>query len=538
MAKYQDPELKKFDLENFQGGFNSYSGGKRTVKDNEFPYGLNVVLDNNGSATKRSGSLVYGAEISAGKAIRGLGWLYNATHNKLIVAAGTTWNYNDGSTTAALTGMAFTDDKQTDFCQAIDRLYGANGADNLAYTTDGAAVTEVTANGNVGRWPLYYNQRLYMTNTTYKDRIYYSNPITATESSYAVGNFGTFDTNLSATPKKNAGFIILIPGGGVEITRIWKDNTSGTEYVYAYTKRHGIWRLTASSTPNTDGSINHSIVQIITSNGTPSGQSIVKVANDQWFFGGDNFYTYGESAQYQNLRLTTKSGRIRTEVNAIADKSTVCGGFYKDKIYFSYMAGTYNDRVLVYDVKMNAWGSPLQGINANCFLEFEGSDGVTRFLSGSSNSADSYVYQLEQGSNDVSTAINGYFETKSTDCGTKLKKYFAFIDVYCTMVFGTLTYEVFIDEVSSITGQVQIGNSSDKPAGLGSLPFGSFMIGAEYDANTTSATLQQNSQFRIECNYATGKTISVRFTNNVTGEQFKVDGLSVYFDPAESPYDE
>lgn len=549
-TSYADPQLHHYDLPNFLGGYNSYMQGKMNVKDNEIPYGLNVVLDDNGSATKRNGSSKYGAQICANKAIRGLGWLHNASYNDLIVSAGTHWYLNDGTTTTALTGMTFTDDKSTDFSQATDKLYGANGLDNLAYTANGSAITEITANGNIGRWPTFYNQRIYMTNTTYKDRVYFSNPYIVTNLSTAntgvptstsvVSGFDDahmFDTNLSATPKLNAGFIILLPGGGVEITSLYKENTAGTDYLYIVTRLHGLWRMIASGTSNADGSVNHSITQIVTAGGSPSGNSIVKVANDRWFFDGINFTTYGEAAMYQNLRLTTKSGRIRTEVNSIADKTRVVGGFYKDRIYFAYQVGSYNDRIVTYDVRMNAWSTPLQGINSNCFLEYEDSSGVTRFLSGSSNSADSYIYQLETTSNDGSNAVNGYFETKATNCGTNLKKYFAFIWVYYTMLYGTITYEVFIDEVLSVTGQVQLGNSSNKPAGIGSLPIGSFIIGEEFDSNTTYASLKQNDFFQIECNYATGHNISVRITNDNTGEQFKVDGATIYFDPADSPYD-
>jgi len=122
------------------------------------------------------------------------------------------------------------------------------------------------------------------------------------------------------------------------------------------------------------------------------------------------------------------------------------------------------------------------------------------------------------------------FETKSTDCNKPgLVKRFAFIDVFYSMLFGSLTYEVFLDETSSITGTVQIGNSLSQPVGLGSQVFGSFLTGAEYDAGTTFADLQLNSQFRIECQYTPGYKVSVRFSNNVTGELFKINGISVHY---------
>ena len=92
-----------------------------------------------------------------------------------------------------------------------------------------------------------------------------------------------------------------------------------------------------------------------------------------------------------------------------------------------------------------------------------------------------------------------------------------------------VTYEVWIDEELSLTGQVQIGNSSDKPAGIGSLPIGSFVIGDEYSSDATIASLAKNSFFRIDTSYAEGHRVSVRISNNVASEQFKIDALTFYY---------
>lgn len=529
-TRYYDDNLLSHTLPSFSGGYNSYAGGKSTVADNEFPYGQNVVVEGNGSTTKRNGSSRYTPQISNGHKITGLGWLSNSTYNELIISSNTSW-YNKAAT--PLSGMSFTADKETHFCQAIDRLYGANNTNNLAYTSDGLTITEVSTNGNIGDWPVYYNQRLYMTNAANPDRIYYSNPINATASSYSAGDFGTFDTNLSATPKKNAGFIILIPGGGVVITRLYLDNTSGTDYLYAYTKRHGIWRISYSAV-NNDGSIAHTITQVVSSGGTPSGKSLVKVANDQWYYGGDNWYSYGEQAQYQNLRISTKGGRVKREADTISSggKNNVAGAIFKNKIYSAYQTGSYNDRLEIYDVRLNSWSSPIVGINANCFLVYEDDSGISRLLAGSSNPNDSYVYELETGTDDVSNPVDAFFETKSTDCGKPgLFKYFGFIDVSYSLVYGVLTYEVFVDEVLSITGSLQLGNSNSMPVGVGSTLIGSTLVGSDYDPNTTFASLAQNDTFRIDCGYTAGKKVSVRFSNNNTGEQFKIDSLTIWYIP-------
>ena len=536
MPKYRDEELKTYALNTFKGGYNSYAGGKSTVEDNEIPYGLNSLPTDNGSFAKRNGSALFGGEVATGKAIRGIGHLKTSSLNVLIVAAGTACYYKDGNNYTGLSGFTFTNDKDTQFCQAIDKLYIANGSNNLVYTDDGETITEISSNGNIGSWPVFYNQRIYMTNATYKDRIYYSNPYSLNLASSpptltGFNDDNMFNTDLSSDPKKNAGYIVLFPGGGVEITRLFLDNSAGSDYLYAYTKSHGIWRIAYSSINEEDGSVAHTISQVATNYGTPSGRSVAKVGNDQWFYGGDNQYSLGEVAQYQNIRITTKSGRIRSEMSSISSKTTVAATFYEDHLYLAYATGSYNDKFLIYDTKLNAWSTPCSGIAINCFYVWEDSNGVTRLLAGSADSDNSYIYELETGTDDNETAVNGYFETKSTNCKTSLKKYFGYVDVFYTTLYGVVTYEVFIDEILSISGQVQLGNSSDKPAGLGSRALGEVVLGGDYWEDATTASLAQNSFFRIDCNYKSGHKISVKITNNNSGEQYKIDGIIIYYLP-------
>ena len=534
MAKnYKDDELKTHRLDSFKGGYNSYAGGKSTVADNEIPSGLNSVPTDNGSMAKRNGSALFGGEVASGKAIRGMGNLRTSALNTLIVAAGTSCYYKDGDDYTGLSGFTFTNDQETRFCQALDKLYIANNSNNLVYTANGTSIVEISSNGNIGDWPVFYNQRLYMTNSTYKDRIYYSNPYSidlATSPPTLTGfdNANMFNTDLAATPKKNAGYVVLFPGSGVEITRLFLDNSAGSDYLYAYTKSHGIWRIAYSSIGE-DGSVAHTINQVVTNFGTPAGKSVAKIGNDQWFYGGDNQYSLGEVAQFQNIRVTTKSGRIRSEMSSISTKSSVVSAFFEDRLFLAYATGSYNDRFLIYDSKLNAWSTPCSGISINNMLVWEDSSGTIRLLAGSGDSSKSYIYELDTGTNDDSVAVNGNFETKSTDCKTSLKKYFGYIDVFYTTLFGVITYEVFIDEGLSISGQVQLGSSSNRPAGIGSRPIGDFNIGAEYFDDAIVATLAENSFFRIDCNYNSGHKISVKISNNNTGEQYKIDGVIMYY---------
>jgi len=531
-----DTDLKSYVIPSFKKGYNSYTQSKSLIDDQEIPYGINVVVDDNGAATKRPGKTAYGGVVTTGKAVRQMAQYRTTSANELVVASGTTWKKKSGSDYVDIAGLTFTDDLPTRFVQAVGRLYGCNGTDKLAYY-DGSTITEQTANGNVGSCIAFWNGRLYMNNSTYPDRIYYSNPYSYSRSdgTFAISDFGTFDINLSANPIKNAGYIMLFPGSGLVIKGMKVLN----DYLYVWDDRH-IWRLGAIETPNDDGSIAHSVSTVVTDKGTSSGDSIVQVGNDIWFYDYDNWYALGEQAQYQNIRISPKSGKIRSEIESIntAGRNSVVSHFFKTRVYSSYRVGSYNDRIEIYDTRMNAWSTPIEGINASCFLDFIETDGTHRLLAGSSNPADPYIYELETGSSDAGTAINGVFETKSIDCGSPgIIKRFAFIDVFYSMVYGTLTYEVFIDEVSSITGTVSIGNSSDTAAGMGSRLMGSFLMGAEYDPNTTFASLQQNSKFRIKCRFRPGESISIRFSNNVANEQFKINRTKTYYIEG-SPFEE
>lgn len=536
MAKkyYPDDELKNYPVKDFKLGYNSYAASKSLIKDNEFPYGVNVLLDDNGSVTKRNGSSRYGGEVLSGKAPKNGVQYRTTTVNELIVGVGTKWKKSTGSSFTDIPGLTFTDDLDWDFVVTLGRLYGCNGTDKLAYY-DGSTITEQTTNGNVGDQVVAFNARLYMTNSSYPDRIYYSNPYSydAATAAFSVSNFGTFNTDLTSTPKKNAGYIMLDPGSGVRITKLKVYSSVGTgDCLYVWTNRQ-LWKITPVAEPLDDGSIAHSISVIVDGKGTPAPKSVVQMGNDLKFFDYDNIYSLGEQPQYQNIRVSTLSGRIKSEIDevTIAGKSQVAMGFFKDKLWFSYRKGTYNDRICIYDVRLNAWGAPFQGLNIGWFLDFEETDGTHRWLGGSSDSADSYVYELDTGTNDNSTAVSAEFETKSFDCGKPgLIKRFAFIDVFYALLFGKLSYQVFIDEVDS-TGieTIGLGTSSSVPSGCGTQPVGTFPFGLEYNTATTFATLLKNSTFRIELGYVAGKRISVRFTNNNLGEQFKINSMIPYF---------
>jgi hypothetical protein len=541
MAYEKSPELKPYPIKDFRMGYNSFSASKTLIKDGEIPYGKNVWPDDVGSVTKRPGSSRYGGEIINGKVPRNAAQFRTTGVNELIVACGTLWKKKNGSSWDTIAGLTFTDDQEWDFCQTVgttatSRLYGCNGTDKLAYY-NGSTLVEQTTSGNVGNQVVAFNGRLYMTNSTYPDRIYYSNPYSyaAATAAFDISDFGTFNTDLTSTPKKNAGYLMLDPGAGLTIKKIKVFSSSGSsaDSLYVWTDRN-LWKIVPVSTALSDGSIAHTIQVIVDSKGTTSPKSVIQVGNDVKFYDYDNIYSLGEQAQYQNVRISALSGRIKSEIDAVSvtGKPKVTMGFFKDRMWFAYQKGTYNDRVNVWDSRLNAWSPPFEGLNIGWFLDFVESDGTHRWLAGSSS--ESYVYELQTGTDDNGVAISAEFETKSLDHGLPgIIKRYAFADVFYGMLYGTLSYEVFVDEVSSITGQIQLGNSTSVPSGAGTQVMGTFLTGVEYDPNTTFSDLRQNSSFRIDLGYETGKRISIRFTNNERGEQFTINSIIVYALPGD-----
>lgn len=533
--------LIPFPVPSLKGGYNSYTASKNNIQDNEVPIGQNAELDDNGSMSKSPGRVQFGGKLASGYAVRGLGWLTNPSSSVVVAACGINWYKVDGvaQTSTALTGKNFTADLSTDFCEATSKLYGANGSDDLCYTSDGVAVTDISANGNIGRWPTFFNQRIYMTNTAFPDRVYYSNVYTVTNTNDGGGTSTSvvtgfddgnmFNTNLSNSPKLNAGFFILQPGSGVVITSIFPDGN----FLYLYTQKHGTWQVGAVSAANADGSISHTIQQVSLRGNSTAGRSIVKNQNDQWFYNYDGYYSYGEVATYQSPRQSIQSGRVKSDLNSIAPagKSSVAAVPFNEKVLIAYQVGTYNDRILKFDNRINAYSTPLVGINASCFLEYLDANNVRRLLAGSSNPADSFVYQIETGTSQAGSAISSFFETKSWDCGIPgVFKFIAFIDVFYSLLVGTITYQVYADESTLIaTDSIQIGSSANATSGVGSRAVGSFLVGEEFASSSPSN--QTNSKFRIDCGYAECQRVSVKISNSNLSEQFKIDSFVVYFLP-------
>lgn len=513
--------LKNYEIKDFSGGYNAYSGSKILIKPTEIPVGQNTALDANGSAIKRAGLEYYGGEIVSGHPPTGITQYKTTSKDELIVACDTGWYKKNGSGWTLISGKTFSADKPTFFVQALDRLYGCNGTDTLCYY-DGTNITDVggTEGKTFTKMEFAFN-RLWGIETANPAKVWFSNTFNDDGSA---GNFGTYSIDLNANPVKNAGSIEIRKGAGTELVDLRENG--GQLWIM---DKATVSKIPTISVSNPDNTVSWPIDVVSTNLGGASPYGTVKTLNDFWLFSGESLYTNGEVAQFQSPRTTPQSGRIQTTIQSIAESgiANAALGYYKQKLYFAYQTGTYNDRVVVLDTVLNAWTTPYKGWNIRQFLTFdEGDSDVLLGLSAN----ESYVYRLEVGVNDNNGIIEANFESQTTSYEKPgLVKRTAWITVFYGSLVGEINYEVSMDDVVVITGTEQIASGPDKPVGIGSQLIGTFLIGNDFDPSTTFVSTKQNGSFEIDCGYEEGRQISVKFSNEKLNQLFKISKLLFYY---------
>lgn len=541
-------QLKSFIFKAFDGGYDSFSGSRSNVKDNEIPalpgVTQNVMLDDNGSPEKRPGSALFSGQMTVGHAVTGMKDFLKSSGNSVIAANNTSWWNCSAGTATQIPGVTFTADQKTFFTEASGYVIGGNGTDNLAYT-DGNTVTSISTNGVLGGTsPVYYNNRIYVLGPT-GDRVYYSNPVRISNlssngsvtSQSVVSPFdfsNLFNTDLTQTPKLNAGFLVFNYGSGSSLKRLYVDG----DQLWVYDQYQGFSTITPNPTVNADGTIIHNVSKAVVGAQFPSPNALQKIQqNDQYFFGGDNIYSRGEVQYYISARVTTQSGRVQSEMRSVtaSGRNDVALGFFQNKVFVAYRtSGSINNTVIIQDRVLNAWSTPWFGINANSFLSFTDSAGAQHLLAASSDPQSPYLVELMVGNNDINgLPIVAAFETKSSDLGSPgLVKYGAFIDVFYQFLSGSIDCTVIGDEtneLASLTQGQQIVASGSY--GVGSQVAGTFLVGAEYTPGSIVAASQYEGKFRITVGYKPFQRLSIRFSNPRPGEQFKINSVAVWYKP-------
>jgi hypothetical protein len=509
-------KLQQAEIPELTGGLNNFLDA-RLIKDNESPDLLNMMFYESG-LRKRYGYIASGTTYNS--RIRGLGYIKTTALNTAVRMSGTYLRTLAGAT---ITGATFSNDKNTNFVQGGEKLFVFNGTDNLA-SYDGSSCTQYkTETGwvtHIAEYGEYYNRRLYVNSLTYRDRVYFSGAFDPSTSSYLIGNF-------SSATGIYAGYMQFKPGAGSEVTGIRKFG----DYLYVWLE-DSIYRLKPTSSTGTTNALDHTIELVTNLHGCVSNRTIDQMENDLVFMAKGGVTTLGEVANYISLRTSNLGGRVLSTLNGIPDDQLkdMAGIYYDEKYYLAYSDGSvaYNNQLLVYDYRYKGW-LLWNNINANCFLDHTDSNDERSLYFGSDYSG--YVYELNQGINDVSLAINGYFYTKVYDFEefSRLKKYFNY-DVLFGSVYGIVKVDVYIDGEITDTVHISAGSSQDAD-GLGSLPLGTFPIGLDYNSSEGSTTVLTNEWKRFIKNLTKrkGETIQFKFSNNTASETFSVRQIITRF---------
>jgi len=361
----------------------------------------NWLIRDRGKLKMRPGLTARGA--SPSKTYLGSGTLYRSNGIRKFVrvvdgAANTAkfQSSDDGTTWSDISGGGSkTTGKKWSLVQANDNLYGVNGTDT-AFKYDGTTVTTVAAipNGTAIEW--WKNFMWVVGNSTYKDRLYFSNaadPETWGGSDYVNVNLG--DNSNAIAVRGTAG-------------------STGRLYIG---KQYSVWYLTGTS------SSNFAIQPLTYEHGVASQASTIAV-------GKNSVWCVDQEGNIRDLYRTTEDTPFSKNAsedisNAIAMiNSTAISGasaVYHDNyvmFFLPYGVDTYNSIVYVYDFLCNEGkGGWLKFTNwsiggANVFTETTN----PKLFLFDSRTSNGQTYEWT-GTSDNGLAITAKYDTKVYDNG-------------------------------------------------------------------------------------------------------------------------
>lgn len=518
-----------FKIESFVGGLNSFAN-KTNLRDNESPDMLNMDFVGLRGIKKRKGYTQVAGEVSNGNRITGT-FVYNKANGtqELLASAGThiyKWN---GATWDVVTGGTITNGATINTAQVGDRLYICSGQDPLQYyngstlsTTGITLVSGEPANPSIC-WS--YGKRLIVNSTTAgkEDRFYVGGRITDTGETTNTGDFRTESPAYGAA----AGY-----GQGKKITAF----SQLKNYFYVFLQNGEIHQVSYSAGETAALAFADLIVSDTV--GAVNQRSVVVVENDIFIVWFDGLYTFGEVANFTSYRTKIISQKIDSLFMAIDRSylSRIYLIYFNQRLYFFYRdSGTFNNMVLVYDTRYKAW-LKWDSINANSACILKDTSGE-HLIYGSDDAADSYCYELEQGTDDNGVEITSKYLTKCFDAKnfSQLKLFFD-SRILFGPVLGSVTITAYISDgeanFTAVTGTTSTYND-----GFGSLPFGSFAFGLEYNTPDGTELDNASNDYRVfNLDAIEGTNIQFEFSNAVLAESFQVEEIIGYFKPLTDRY--
>jgi hypothetical protein len=485
------------------------------IKENECPNGYNVWAVGKNSIAKRPGIVKF-CTVATATPIDGLGAYYNgATRSLVAMCGGVPYTVETGTATAMsanpATAGVFTAGR-TDFCQAVGKLWVANGTEKIRYF-DGAW-REDTTNSIVAKYIIYYKSCLWAAgNSTYPTRLYRSGTDTY------IGNYTNTTANVLATS------VYVSKDDGQNLNGFFKHQ----DYLYPV-KERSLWRATQGTDEN--GLITLELVDA--ARGCDSHFSIDSVDNDNFMFNETGVFATGyEPNILDQLRTNIVSLRVDNKIKAI-EKSRlddVCAIYFDNHYYLSYTSGGggSNDTTLVYDRQRLGWWE--FNIGANCFCEFKDSDGYTKLYFGDSTGSIYYFDSTIKA--DDSSAILTQWKSPKVGFGNYAQsKFFLNVILYFGRTSGNLTINVYVDGTLVKTATKVIGNTGT--AGIGNTKIGTYAIGKEGGSLTINDTGGGDFK-RIPINKI-GRNIQVEVTDNTTDKSWELNSYEVTYTELDNLY--
>jgi hypothetical protein len=461
----------------------------------------------------------------------------------LVAVAGTVYRVTESSLTA-LTGLTFNASATMYFLPAFGRCYITDGI-TMAYTENGSTLVTY-ANSLPGLYPTLYSNRLYIVDPVDRSKIWFSNEARITYPSGSgaltldLSRFGTFDTDMSLTPKKNAGFLILPPGEGVVITSMASSQSDNSQDgIYAHTSKGKVWKIVQSGVDSSTGVLNHGATIISTDASTQAHRSVGLVGNDLWFYDQNrNITSLAEVATYQNKRPTIKSGSLQPYFKNIPTNgdANVAIGVFESDIYISMQrGGAFNDTLFVYNSILRCWSTPITGLSLGAFMRVNQS-GEARFVAYSVDPADKYLYRLSSTYTERGTPVSMTVYTKETECSLTLIKRGAIYEIEVAKGSGVMTVTPILDGVEQTPGIINLSTIASRASGSGTFVSGTIVSGTLPDPGTTSTGVRDRL-YSLNGEYEPFRRVGFKITHSGSESFIQVTSIRIKYKAGKSDYE-
>lgn len=259
------------------------------------------------------------------------------------------------------------------------------------------------------------------------------------------------------------GYILVSPDDGDEITGLGIAGNQGMSSggsappasAILVFKKNSTHRVVLSAVQIGNFLVLDPAAQLLTnSSGCSSGDTVVAVENDTYYFGNKGLYTVGQEPNFLNqIRTNELSARIRPYVRDLSDVDfkEAAAGYLDNKYLLSFPA---KKETIIYDRERGAFMGPWKtpwGITK--WLKYYDSEGTEKWLAGTNGTDGPYVRDFSAAYiSDSGTAINKILRTRKEETKDwSVMKVLKLFYVLFRNVRGTVEINLRIEERSGNT---------------------------------------------------------------------------------------